>query len=64
MCQVCGSDGVTYDTECHMKKINCLKQKNVTVISHGPCSKQASRFYYCYLVVFTGSDFLQFSLKE
>jgi len=46
MLQVCGSDGMTYDTDCHLKKSNCLNEKNVTVASFNPCSKKAFYFHF------------------
>uniref|UniRef100_A0A8C4Q5B3 Transmembrane protein with EGF-like and two follistatin-like domains 2a n=1 Tax=Eptatretus burgeri TaxID=7764 RepID=A0A8C4Q5B3_EPTBU len=34
---VCGSDGLTYDTACHMRQASCRLQRNITVVSYGPC---------------------------
>ena len=36
---VCGSDGVTYDNECKMKRVMCLEQRPITVKKKGECSK-------------------------
>ena len=36
---VCGSNEVTYDNECHLKRDMCLKQKPIYVKRKGSCSK-------------------------
>lgn len=36
---VCGSDGITYDSECVLRRESCLRQKNVTMIYKGQCGK-------------------------
>lgn len=35
--QVCGSDGVTYGTECELKKARCLAQRELYVTAQGAC---------------------------
>ncbi|XP_023225302.1 agrin-like isoform X1 [Centruroides sculpturatus] len=34
---VCGSDGVTYGSECQMRLFSCRYQKAITVLSYVPC---------------------------
>ncbi|XP_063091307.1 agrin isoform X8 [Cavia porcellus] len=34
---VCGSDGVTYGTECDLKKARCESQRELYVAAQGPC---------------------------
>lgn len=35
---VCGSDGVTYDNECKLKRAACLKETDITVTERSSCS--------------------------
>ncbi|XP_014399272.1 PREDICTED: agrin [Myotis brandtii] len=35
--QVCGSDGVTYGTECELKKARCESQRELDVVAQGAC---------------------------
>lgn len=35
--QVCGSDGVTYRTECELKKARCESQPELYVVAQGTC---------------------------
>lgn len=35
--QVCGSDGVTYRTECELKKARCESQPELHVVAQGAC---------------------------
>ena len=35
--QVCGSDGVTYSTECHLKKARCEARQELYVAAQGAC---------------------------
>lgn len=35
--QVCGSDGVTYGTECELKKARCESQRELYVVAQGAC---------------------------
>ena len=35
--QVCGSDGVTYGTECELKKARCESQQGLQVVAPGAC---------------------------
>jgi len=36
---VCGSDGSTYISRCHLDVENCEKKTGVTVVKQGPCGK-------------------------
>ena len=37
---VCGSDSITYDSQCHLQKHSCVQAiMNLTVAHKGPCSK-------------------------
>lgn len=35
--QVCGSDGVTYGTECELRKARCETQAALSVVAQGAC---------------------------
>lgn len=35
--QVCGSDGVTYSTECELKKARCESQRELSIVAQGAC---------------------------
>lgn len=35
--QVCGSDGITYGTECDLKKARCESQQELYVAAQGAC---------------------------
>lgn len=35
--QVCGSDGKTYESECHLKLQACRTQEDIVVQAFGPC---------------------------
>lgn len=37
--KVCGSDGKTYNSSCHLKKANCKSKDEITRISGGKCNK-------------------------
>lgn len=39
--RVCGSDDITYESECFMKKNSCLKKTKITIAYNGPCSKSS-----------------------
>ena len=36
---VCGSDGVTYESECKLKYQMCLKKRPISLKTKGPCRK-------------------------
>ena len=36
---VCGSDGKTYASHCHLKFASCKTKKKITVINDEPCGK-------------------------
>ncbi|KAF7233766.1 hypothetical protein EG68_03720 [Paragonimus skrjabini miyazakii] len=37
---VCGSDGMTYDSHCHLERTACLKMRHIWVVYAGPCSEE------------------------
>ena len=48
---VCGSDGRTYNDECHLKKSNgvnamCRVENGVYVVHEGPCDQDKGLFYF------------------
>ena len=36
---VCGDNGMTYASECHMQREMCLEKKEITLIKRGACGK-------------------------
>ena len=39
MKEVCGSDNVTYDNECLLKKAACEKYTEIEIVDKGPCNQ-------------------------
>ena len=37
--KVCGSDGRTYDNECQLRAVSCLKRKEITPEYNGTCGE-------------------------
>ncbi|KRT85546.1 hypothetical protein AMK59_907, partial [Oryctes borbonicus] len=40
--QVCGADGVTYQSTCHLKDMACKKGKGIPLAYKGPCHRKAT----------------------
>ena len=36
---ICGSDGITYASECYMKQAGCVLKRQLDVIKDGACGK-------------------------
>ena len=34
---LCGNDGVTYSSLCHLKQTKCLQQRSIKIINHNSC---------------------------
>lgn len=41
--EVCGSDGVTYGNECHLKLYSCRIQESIIPLSTGPCKSKKEK---------------------
>lgn len=53
---VCGSDGVTYSSDCQLKMAACAQQTRIYIAHHGQCGK----LYYVNCI---SDDFLKISIK-
>ena len=42
--QVCGTDGLTYPSECHLQIAACKKQQYIVVANKGECGKYCATF--------------------
>lgn len=36
---VCGTDGITYESKCHLNRVNCISKLDVKIAYEGPCGK-------------------------
>ena len=36
---LCGNDGVTYSSLCHLKQTKCLQQRPIKILNHNSCGK-------------------------
>ena len=41
---LCGSDGVTYESLCHLKQTKCLQQRPIKIVNHDTCGKLKNIF--------------------
>ena len=39
---VCGSDGKTYASDCHLKFVSCKMKRNIPLSKNEPCGKQST----------------------
>ena len=37
--EVCGSDGITYYSQCHLRQAACIQRSDIGVNHYGPCGK-------------------------
>lgn len=44
---LCGSDGVTYESLCHLKQTKCLQQRPIKIVNHDTCGK-LEKFTFCF----------------
>lgn len=43
---ICGSDGVSYDSLCHLKLAKCLQQRTIKIVSHDTCGKSIFKIIF------------------
>ena len=58
---LCGSDGVTYESLCHLKQTKCLQQRPIKIVNHDTCGK-LEKFTFCFFL-FIKEDSNSFRLR-
>jgi len=41
---VCGDNGVTYNSACHLQRDSCQKEKTITIQNNGKCGNYINYF--------------------
>ncbi len=41
---VCGDNGITYNSACHLQRDSCQKQKTITIQNNGKCGNRMNYF--------------------
>lgn len=59
---LCGSDGVTYESLCHLKQTKCLQQRPIKIVNHDTCGK-LEKFTFCFFFLFIKEDSNSFRLR-
>ncbi|XP_050532357.1 agrin-like [Daktulosphaira vitifoliae] len=45
---ICGTDGLTYESKCHLNRINCISKSDIKMAYEGPCGEtNLCKKYFC-----------------